>query len=179
MNAALPLRVLVMGPPGSGKSTLARRLGAALDLPVVHLDRLYHRPGFRPRPDTVFLPAVDAATRRPAWVIDGNHTRAIAMRLAAADLVVLLDLPRHVTLSRLIKRLLAQRGRIRPDSAPGCVERFHLGFLLFAWRWRRYERPALLAALAGAEAKTDRLRTPAEVERFAASFRPPARASGS
>ncbi|MDQ2878508.1 MAG: AAA family ATPase, partial [Pseudomonadota bacterium] len=33
---------MVMGGPGSGKSTLARRLGTKLDLPVTHLDALYH-----------------------------------------------------------------------------------------------------------------------------------------
>ena len=170
---------MVLGPPGSGKSTLARRLGATLDLPVIHLDQLFHRPGFRPRPDAVFLPEMDAAARQPAWVIDGNHGRAIGTRLARADLVVLLDLPRRVTLPRLIRRLATNRGRVRPDSAPGCIERLDAAFLRFAWHWRRDDRPALLGALAGAEAKTLRLRTPGEVERFAASATLRARASAS
>jgi hypothetical protein len=38
----LPLAVLVGGAPGSGKTTLADRLGAALDLPVLHKDLLVH-----------------------------------------------------------------------------------------------------------------------------------------
>lgn len=37
-----PLAVLVGGAPGSGKTTLAESLGAGLDLPVLHKDRLVH-----------------------------------------------------------------------------------------------------------------------------------------
>jgi adenylate kinase family enzyme len=37
-------RIAVIGSPGAGKSTLARELGAALGLPVYHLDRLLWRP---------------------------------------------------------------------------------------------------------------------------------------
>ena len=103
--AAVLRRIMVMGLSGSGESTLARRLGVALGLPVVHLDQLYHGRGFQPRPDGAFLPAVEAAARRPAWVIDGDYARAIATRLARADLIVLLDLRRRVTLPRLVRRI--------------------------------------------------------------------------
>lgn len=39
-------RIAIMGCLGSGKSTLARKLGAALDLPVVHMDQHYFSPGW-------------------------------------------------------------------------------------------------------------------------------------
>ncbi|WP_229907829.1 hypothetical protein [Amycolatopsis oliviviridis] len=47
-------RIMVVGCSGAGKSTFSRRLGAALDLPVTHLDRLYWRPGWTPAPDAEF-----------------------------------------------------------------------------------------------------------------------------
>ena len=34
-------RILVIGCPGSGKSYFAKKLGAFLDLPVIHMDNLY------------------------------------------------------------------------------------------------------------------------------------------
>ena len=43
-------RVLVIGCGGAGKSTFARELGARTGLPVVHLDRLYWKPGWVPTP---------------------------------------------------------------------------------------------------------------------------------
>lgn len=35
-------RIAIIGCGGSGKSYLARQLGAALELPVTHLDALYY-----------------------------------------------------------------------------------------------------------------------------------------
>ena len=39
-------RILVIGCPGAGKSTLSRQLGEKLGLPVIHLDRLFWKPGW-------------------------------------------------------------------------------------------------------------------------------------
>ena len=43
-------RIAILGGGGAGKSTLARQLGAALDLPVIHLDRLVFGPGWSRNP---------------------------------------------------------------------------------------------------------------------------------
>lgn len=37
----------ILGPSGTGKSTLARRLGRSLGVPVIHLDALYWRAGWK------------------------------------------------------------------------------------------------------------------------------------
>lgn len=89
-------RVLVMGPPGSGKSTFARGLGAARGLPVMHLDQAYWRPGWIEAPPEAFREAIEGMAAGPAWIIEGNYTSlalALAPRLAAADTVVVLDVP--------------------------------------------------------------------------------------
>ncbi|HJP33228.1 MAG: AAA family ATPase [Candidatus Latescibacteria bacterium] len=39
-------RVVIIGPGGAGKSTLARQLGERLGIEVVHLDRVFWRPGW-------------------------------------------------------------------------------------------------------------------------------------
>ena len=40
-------RIIVVGCQGSGKTSLALKLGRKLSLPVVHLDVLYWRPGWK------------------------------------------------------------------------------------------------------------------------------------
>ena len=39
-------RIVIIGCGGSGKSTLARQLGEMTGLPVIHLDKLFWRPGW-------------------------------------------------------------------------------------------------------------------------------------
>ena len=39
-------RIVIIGCGGAGKSTLARQLGKKLNIPVVHLDKLWWKPGW-------------------------------------------------------------------------------------------------------------------------------------
>ena len=142
-------RILVMGPPGSGKSTLARRLGRQLDVPVFHLDQAFWRAGWIEAPRGQFRAEVERLAALPAWVLDGNYTAALAPRLRAADTVVYLDVPSWTSVLRVTQRMPGDFGRVRPNSAPGCPERFDAGFLRFTWSWNRLHRPKVLAALDG------------------------------
>lgn len=69
-------RLCILGPSNSGKSTLADAIGRARDLPVVHLDQLYHLPhtDWQPRPTVEFIALHDAAIQAPRWVLDGNYS---------------------------------------------------------------------------------------------------------
>jgi adenylate kinase family enzyme len=138
-------RVAVIGCPGAGKSTFALRLGALLALPVVHLDRLYWRPGWV-RPDPAeWLEAQREALRGEAWIADGMYLGSLQLRLALADTVFFLDYPPAVCLARILRRA-ATRGP-RPDMAPGCRERLDPAFLRFVWRFPREHRPRVLERL--------------------------------
>ena len=41
-----PRRWLILGSGGAGKSTFARQFGPLVDLPVIHLDLHYWKPGW-------------------------------------------------------------------------------------------------------------------------------------
>jgi adenylate kinase family enzyme len=106
-------RIAVYGPSGSGKSTLARRIGAALGLPVIELDALFHQPGWTPTPEDEFRAKVAGALDGHAggWVCDGNYKMARDLVLARAEAVVWLKLPFRVVYPRLVWRTVSRAWR--------------------------------------------------------------------
>lgn len=140
-------RIAIVGSPGAGKSTLARALAERTGLPLVHLDQLHWEAGWTEPEESVWQARVTAAAEGERWIIDGNYGSTFAPRLARADLVLWLDLPTALCLSRVIRRALAGWGRVRPDMAPGCPERLDPAFLLYVARFRRDGRRRLLLAL--------------------------------
>lgn len=163
-------RVLVIGSPGAGKSTGSRRLAKALDLPLIHLDRHYWQPGWEPTPPEPWGAKVRQLMSEPRWVIDGNYTGTLDVRLAAADTVIFLDFSTALCLSRVLRRTLANLGRERPhELPPGCPERFDRAFLFYVLRFRRNVRMKIVERLAGFEGTTYRFASPGELEQFLAS----------
>jgi adenylate kinase family enzyme len=167
-------RVLVIGPGGSGKSALAARIGECTGLPVVHLDALYWRPGWVPTPRDEWRATVTELVARDAWVMDGNYSGTLDLRLRACDTVVFLDVPRLVCLWRILLRRLRFRGRSRPDVAEGCAERLTWEFVRWVWTYPRRRRPRVMEQLRAAEregrARVVVLRSAADVERFVAGL---------
>ena len=145
-------RIVILGPPGSGKSTLARRLAAEYGIPVFHLDQVFWRPGWVTAEAGAFRDEVARLAQLPAWVIDGNYTDTIGPRLAAADALIYLDVPSWLSVWRVLRRTVTQRGRVRADAAAGCPERLDLAFSRYTWSWNRIRRArslALVEAFAG------------------------------
>lgn len=163
-------RILVIGSGGAGKSTLSRRLGERLGLEVLHLDAFFWRPGWVETPKDEWRRTVEGLCARESWVMDGNFSGTLDVRLAACDTVVFLDLPRAVCLWRVLKRLVMYRNRRRPDMAEGCGEKLDPKFLHWVWTFPSTSRRKILARLdeAGAGKRVERLRSDAEVERFLA-----------
>ncbi|MFI7429330.1 adenylate kinase [Micromonospora sp. NPDC049836] len=139
-------RILIVGSAGAGKSTLAREVARRLDLPLVHLDRHYWRPGWIAAPDAEFRAEVGALAARPAWVMDGNYAATLDLRLPRADLLVLCDTPRLRCLARVLRRRWTHRGTPRPDLPPGCPEQIDAAFLRYVWHYPRRSRPRVEAA---------------------------------
>jgi adenylate kinase family enzyme len=123
-------KVLVIGSCGSGKSTVAAQLGDLLNLEVNHLDKFYWRAGWaKPEPDE-WIEIVKDLIERDAWIIDGNYSGTLDLRLPKCDAVVFLDLPRVLCLWRIVKRFLVYRDRTRPDIAEGCLKKLTSSLLV-------------------------------------------------
>ena len=158
----------MIGSGGAGKSTLAAEIGAALGLPVLHLDALYWRAGWVPTPEPEWRAQVERLVAEEAWVMDGNYGGTLEPRLAACDAVVFLDLPRWLCLARVLRRRLRHAGRTRPDMAPGCPEQLSWEFVRWIWTYPRRRRAGILERLreVAGEKRVEILRSRADVERF-------------
>lgn len=121
-----------------------------LDLPVIHLDAEYWRPGWIEPDPATWDRRVAELVARDRWIMDGNYSRTIVPRVAACDTIVILDYSRFVCLYRVMKRVLKYRGKTRPDLHEGCPEKLpDFQFLSFIWTYRRRSLPKVMRALAG------------------------------
>src|SRR6266568_1939303 len=116
-------RIAIIGSGGSGKSTLAATLGQRLDLPVIHLDLLFWKPGWAERPQDEWRAMQQQLVRQPSWIIDGNHAQTLDIRLSVADTVIFLDFGRVACIWGIVGRRLRYRNKPRFDRAEGCGER--------------------------------------------------------
>lgn len=162
-------RVVVIGCSGAGKSTLATRLGERLDIPVVHLDRLFWQPGWVESPRAEFEQRVTDAVQRDRWIVDGTFIGTQHLIMPAADTIVWFDFPRSICLWRVTSRWFAHRGgRTRRDMTEDCPEKIDFEFLEFIWTFRESYRPRIVARLD--QLRPDQrliiLRKPADVARF-------------
>lgn len=143
-------RIALLGCGGAGKSTLAARLGERLDLPVVHLDAHFWRPGWEPTPRDEWRGIQREILSGDRWIADGNYDSTLDIRFDLADTILFLDQPRWRCLARALARVRRYHDRSRPDLAPGCPEKLDLDFLRWIWRFPQDVRPEVLARLADA-----------------------------
>lgn len=133
-------RIMIIGCGGSGKSTLARQLGEITGLPVVHLDKLFWRPGWEHISREEFDRLHREALLKDRWIIDGNFDRTMAERIKYCDTVIFLDFSRVVCLMGVAKRIITTYGKVRPDMGAGCPERIDWEFLQWVWNFNKNKR---------------------------------------
>lgn len=164
-------RVLIIGSGGAGKSTLAKVLAQRTGLPLIHLDRHYWRPGWVETPREEWHAHLRSLLAGERWIMDGNYSGSLELRLPYADTVVFLTFPRWLCIWRAIKRYVQYRNRLRDDMGEGCPERLGWEFLVFLWRYPADGVPKVMERLAKhPDKQLHVLRSPREVAEFLAEI---------
>lgn len=140
-------RIIILGSAGSGKSTLAVQLSKIVNLPVVHLDNFFWTAGWVSIPKDEMYQKVAEAASEDNWIIDGNYSGSLDLRIERADTIIFIDFNRYFCIYRVIKRRIKNNGKARPDLAEGCIEKIDKEFLKWIWNYPKHSRPAILEKL--------------------------------
>jgi adenylate kinase family enzyme len=144
--------IAILGAAGAGKSWLARELAEALGIPVIHLDRLYWKPGWVPTPDPEWEALQRREVTRVSWIADGVQEGRVSpdLWLDAADTIVFIDASPGTSIWRVTRRRFdGTPGPEMPaDCKPAPFYRAFPKFLRFLWVYRTRVRAEVLADLA-------------------------------
>lgn len=130
------MKIAIIGYSGAGKSTLAHKLGSVYHCEVLHLDSIHFASDWAERTDQEMAADVGQFLTKDNWIIDGNYSSILyQQRMEEADQIILLDFNRLHCLLRAFKRYQTFKGKVRPDMADGCFEKFDWEFV----RWILWE----------------------------------------
>lgn len=104
-------KVIVIGCPGSGKTTFAEKLNKRTGLPLFYLDAIWHKPDRTHISREEYNQRLAEILELEEWIIDGNYSRTLEVRMQACDTIFLFDLPTAVCIQGATERL----GKARYD----------------------------------------------------------------
>ena len=99
------MKIIVIGSPGAGKSVFSKKLREVTNLPLYHLDMLYHNEDGTHISKEELKKKLKEIFKEDKWIIDGNYQRTLEMRIKECDTVFLLDFPTEVCLEGAKSRI--------------------------------------------------------------------------
>ncbi len=135
-------RILVYAVTGSGKTTLAAAISERTGLPWHCVDDLTWEPGWKAVPLSEQRHRIASICTGEKWVLDTAYSAWVDVPLARAEVVLALDYPRVVSLSRLLRRTVL-RALDQRSVCNGNTESFRQAFSrdsIIVWHFRSFAR---------------------------------------
>jgi len=136
-------KVIIIGCPGSGKSTFGRKLMSISGLTLHHLDMMYWNADRTTVPKEVFTENLQKILENQEWIIDGNYTSTMEMRIKECDTVFFLDYPTRVCIDGIKSR----KGQVRSDMPWVEDDNEDQDFINFVLGYNTKTRPVVLELL--------------------------------
>ena len=105
-------KVIVIGCSGAGKSFFAKKLRDVTGLALYHLDMIWWKPDRTHITREEFDEKLTNILETDRWIIDGEYSRTLEMRLKKCDTVFFLDFPLSVCLEGAAARVGKKRDDI-------------------------------------------------------------------
>lgn len=139
-------KIMIIGCPGSGKSRLSKLLGKKLNVPVLHLDYIYHIDNFKQISRDELKEMVSVFTSsNDKFIIDGNYNGTMAWRTQFCDTVILLDIETEICVQNVISRMEeVSRDDMAPDFDNSIMDD---NFIEFVRNFKNDKLPEIKALL--------------------------------
>lgn len=104
------LRIMVVGTSATGKSTFARALAERKNLSYIELDDFFWQDNWQQTDKVKFQQRVlnRIQSTSAGYIVDGNYSTIQALLWSELDIVIWLDFPFHINLSRSIRRAITR-----------------------------------------------------------------------
>ena len=135
-------KVIVIGCPGGGKSCFSKALHEATGLPLYHLDMMYWNADKTTVDRETFLSRLRSVVSKDAWIIDGNYSSTLELRVGACDTIFFLDYDVNVCLDGVKARV----GKPRSDM-PWVEDSEDTEFIEYIKAFAAEQRPSILNLL--------------------------------
>ncbi len=135
-------KAIIIGCPGGGKSTFAKRLHDITKIPLFHLDLMYWNPDKTTVPKEVFQRNLQKVMEQDQWILDGNYSSTMALRMQACDTVFFLDIP----VEQCLEGVRERKGKPRSDI-PWVETEDDAAFLAFIENYQAVSRPRVMELL--------------------------------
>lgn len=161
-------KILIIGISGTGKTTLARKLSDFLKIPITHYDELVWGENWKEKDEKRVEQKLEETMKKDQWIIEGFIHPAAKSKLEKADTVIYLDYSGWQAFWGGVARWWTYRNKVRPEMAPGCIEKFDWNYLKIMWK--RGERPEIEEAIKGFESKIIRLKARKQLYNYLDKF---------
>ena len=100
----------VVGTSASGKTTFARQLAQKLGVAHIEMDDLFWLDDWQETSDQEFFAKLQSQMNQSprGWVLDGNYSRTLDLKLKYIDTVIWLDYSFSLNLYRSVKRAISR-----------------------------------------------------------------------
>lgn len=167
------MRISLIGLSGSGKTTLAEKISHELDIPHIHLDKIWMEASGhtasstqeRQRVQDHMRQKVSELIQQDAWVAEGWYGYVQPMITNRADQIIFLDISLTRRLTNHIRRMFFKRNRHAQISFGD-----DLRFIYKLIKRTYVHGPLIRNYLAEHPAKVTRLRTHAEADQYLATI---------
>ncbi len=136
-------KIIVIGCPGSGKSTFSRELHNITGIPLFHLDMMYWNADKTTVEKSVFMKRLSEVIQKTEWIVDGNYSSTMELRLQECDTAIFLDYPLDICLAGIKER----KGKTRVDMPWVESEEDDVEFIEFIKNYNLQSRPQVMELL--------------------------------